>query len=260
VNCRMVDGVLDEAARKAEIAGEVRRHLDQCPRCRKLYGWMSSGLADGEVFSPPAARIGRALAAGLLPVRRLPPARTITGRLLLVLAMLAAILTGIMGTAGWQRMNLAQIVSMSVALITGAVLLSASLSRQMRPGSYYRLPAAMAVAVFGIGVLTGISLFFPWHQATAFLAHGWPCLVAGMVMAAIAAVLLWLVVRRGAPLSIPTLGATLGAMAGLLALTVLQLQCPYQQAPHLLVFHGGALALSTLAGWLIASAAVRLAR
>jgi hypothetical protein len=47
------------------------------------------------------------------------------------------------------------------------------------------------------------------------------------------------------------LGATLGAIAGLLAVTVLQYTCELQDIGHLLVWHGGVLVLSTLAGALI---------
>jgi hypothetical protein len=176
-------------------------------------------------------------------------------RLLLVLAAAAMALTGIRGTAGLERMHLAQVLSMSVLLIAGAFLFSVSLSWQIRPGSYQRLPATGILAAFGIGVLAGISLFFSWHPTPAVLAEGVPCLMAGLVMATAASVLLWLVVRRGAPLSMPKLGATVGATAGLLALAVLQVQCPFQEASHLLVFHGGVLALSTLAGWAIGHAA-----
>jgi hypothetical protein len=43
----------------------------------------------------------------------------------------------------------------------------------------------------------------------------------------------------------------LGAVAGLLAVTVLQYTCDLQQVGHLLVWHGGVLVLSTLAGSLV---------
>ena len=57
--------------------------------------------------------------------------------------------------------------------------------------------------------------------------------------------------RRGARLSLGMLGGTLGAIAGLLGVTVLQFTCALQDIGHLLVWHGGVLVISTLAGALI---------
>lgn len=254
MTCRPIDSVLDRLGEAAEITPEVQRHFEECEQCRALYGWMSAGPTN-EPTPETAARIARSLTSSLQPISPLEPPRATVSRLLILLVVAALVFSGILGTAGFERMHFAQILSMSVLLTAGAFLFSISLSWQIRPGSYQRFPAAALLATFGIGVLAGVSLFFPWRAAGRFLAQGLPCLIAGIIMATAAAMLLWLVVRRGAPLSIPTLGATLGATAGLLALTVLQVQCPYQEASHLLVFHGGVLALSTIAGWTIGHAA-----
>jgi hypothetical protein len=73
-------------------------------------------------------------------------------------------------------------------------------------------------------------------------------------MAVIAAALLWLAVRRGTPLSTITTGATLRTTAGLLGITVLQVKCRHQEAPHLLLWHGSVLVIAVgtgaLSGWL----------
>ena len=73
-------------------------------------------------------------------------------------------------------------------------------------------------------------------------------------------VLFWLLARRGVPLSAGAFGGTLGAIAGLLGLTVLQFHCLYQNAAHLLVWHGGVLVLSITAGVLVALAIERNGR
>src|SRR5258708_38829693 len=54
--------------------------------------------------------------------------------------------------------------------------------------------------------------------------------------------------------------STLGAIAGLLGLTVLQFRCLYQNAGHLLVWHGGVLVLSIATGLLVALAVERKQR
>jgi hypothetical protein len=56
------------------------------------------------------------------------------------------------------------------------------------------------------------------------------------------------------------LGATLGATAGLLGVIVLQLQCPHQEALHLVAWHGGVLILATGAGIIIGRAVERFRR
>ena len=64
-----------------------------------------------------------------------------------------------------------------------------------------------------------------------------------LAVSAPAAVLLWLIVRRGAPFRGPRLGAAVAGLSVLLALTVVQSQCMYPQAPHILVWHAGAVLL-----------------
>ena len=60
-----------------------------------------------------------------------------------------------------------------------------------------------------------------------------------------------LLVVRGAPLSCGVLGASLGAISGLLAVTVLQFSCSDQHAGHILLWHGAVLLISVCAGYLL---------
>ena len=59
-----------------------------------------------------------------------------------------------------------------------------------------------------------------------------------LVIAVPAAVVFWLLARRGALFGGARVGAALTGLAGVLALAVLQFRCMFQQAPHLLVWHG----------------------
>ena len=56
-------------------------------------------------------------------------------------------------------------------------------------------------------------------------------------------VVFWLLARRASLFPDVALGASLGGLAALLGIAVLQFQCMFQQAPHLLVWHGGTAAL-----------------
>lgn len=233
---------------KAVHKARDARHIEECPECRSLHA-----LLDSEVLTPAvppelSARIEQSLGESLKPVKPLPGRWIGTLQLVALFAFFAAVFISNMGTAGLEHMNGFQLLAISALLATGVCLFSASLASQIRPGSYQRVSGRALVAVFGVGLLTGMALLFPWRAAQPFVAQGWPCLLGGLGVAAPGAVLLWIVLRRGAPLSAGTLGATIGATAGLLGVTVLQFKCPMQEAPHLLVWHGGVLVMSTVAG------------
>jgi hypothetical protein len=260
IDCKAVDQALDRQAgeRGVSLPANVLQHLAECPDCRSLHALLDSGSTVPEVPADLRAAIGRSVGERLKPVNPLPGRWTSTLQLMVLFVVFAAVLIANMGTAGLERMSRFQWLAMSALLATGVCLFSASLASQIRPGSYQRLSGGRLAAAFGVGLLTGMALLFPWRAAQSFVAQGWPCLLGGLGVATPGAVLLWLIVRRGAPLSMGTLGATIGATAGLLGVTVLQFRCPLQNAPHLLVWHGGVLVVATVAGSAVALLAHRI--
>ena len=162
--------------------------------------------------------------------------------------LFSAPMIGMMGTAGLHEMNVIQMIGIVTVLACGAALLSLSLAWQMSPGSLQRVPPRIAVIVLTAGFLAAAMLLFPWHEQQAFLLRGWECLKAGLLMAAPSSLLFWLLVRRGHTLASGMLGATLGAIAGLLGASVLQFTCNRQDAVHLLVWHGGVVIISLVLG------------
>jgi len=179
---------------------------------------------------------------------------------LLAFALFALPGGGILGFAGFQRMGLPQFIGVTGILAVGAAVLSLSLAWQMAPGSLQRFSTGAAITALALGFLGCVGILFPWHAPKAFVAQGWPCSVVGVTIAMPAALLFWILARRGAPLSREALGGALGAIAGLLGVTVLQFSCSRQEAGHLLVWHGGVLAVSTLMGILIARLTLRTER
>ncbi len=140
---------------------------------------------------------------------------------------------------------------MASILAGGGILFAIALAWQMVPGSRRGFPLSLVLALAGIGVIGGIALFFPWQTSHAFVSQGWPCAALEVMIAVPATVIFWLLARRGALFASAGLGAALTGLAVFLALTPLQFQCMFQQAPHLLVWHAGTAVVLIALGALI---------
>jgi hypothetical protein len=260
--CSVIDTELDRRfdLRGSELSGRALQHLQECERCKKLYGWITEEFPMGESSAVVSGKIQDMLRGSLKPVSARPSTRVVAVRFISVFLLFAAPAIGMMGVAGLHQMGLPQMIGITMVLALGVALLSMSLSWQMTPGSLQRIPPRTAAPILTAGFLIGIAVLFPWRAPEAFLTRGWPCLKAGLMMALPAAALFWFLVRRGAVLNASTLGGTLGAIVGLLSATVLQFSCSLQEAGHLLVWHGGVLLVSTILGVCIARLVQRLSR
>ncbi len=205
-------------------------------------------------------KISGVLTDSLQSVKPMPTAGVLAGQFAAIFVVFAAALIATMGITGFRTLDSLQAIGILTILAVGVLLLSLVLAWQIRPGSQQRISASLSWACFGVGFLTGAALLFPWRGAEAFIARGWPCLAMGSAVAIPGGILFWLLSRRGVPLSAGTFGGTLGAISGLLGLTVLQFRCIHQDAAHLLVWHGGVLLVSIAAGMLVAVAIERVVR
>ena len=77
------------------------------------------------------------------------------------------------------------------------------------------------------------------------------CLKNGLTYAIPGGLLFWLLVRRGAILFPKLIGAAVGGLAGLIGLSVLEMNCPNLDVYHILVWHGGVVVISSAAGALL---------
>jgi hypothetical protein len=68
------------------------------------------------------------------------------------------------------------------------------------------------------------------------------------------ALFFWLLVRRGAILFPKLIGAAAGGLAGLIGLSVLEINCRNLDVYHVLVWHGGVVVISSVAGALLGAA------
>jgi len=251
-SCKLVDAELDrQFAGRGQVSQEVQSHLDECERCRTLYSFLADDLPAGAVPSELEHRIVQTIQGALKPVSRLRSTAAIAAQLMIVFLLISAAVAGRMKIVGFKTMTLLQVIGITLILSLGVVLLALSLASQMKPGSLRRITGWASVVIPTAGLLAGVVFLFPWKAPDAFVIRGLHCLRVGLAMAAPSALVFWFLVRRGAPLSLRLLGGTLGAIAGLLAVTVLQYTCDRQDIGHLLVWHGGVLVLSILAGALI---------
>ncbi len=247
MTCRDVDGMLISKRPRAAIPPEMSAHIAGCDRCRRLI----QALEHAPEAAPPPDRIGRiqsAILADLKPVKPLPSAGVLWVAFLLAVAVVAAIGTSVLGTAGWHALSTPQRVAIFATLAASAALLALSSGRQIVPGSMLRMgPPVLVIAV--LAVVTGIcAIAFRPHAEPTFVATGLVCLRIGLECAVAAAVLVWLVLRRGAILTPMLTGATAGALAGLSGLTVLEMFCPNLNRNHILAWHLGAVLASVLGG------------
>ena len=252
-DCKLVDAELDRqfAGRGSQLSLEVHRHLNECERCRALYNYLAEEYPANTVSREVEQQIVQTIQGSLKPISRLRSTAAMTAEFVIVFLLIFAAVISRMIVVGFEVMNLPQLIGISTILSFGVVLLALSLAWQIRPGSLRRIPEWALVAILGAGLLVGILSLFPWKTPDAFVVRGIRCLRAGLVLAAPVALVFLFLVRRGAPLGLRSLGGTLGAIAGLLAVTVLQYTCDLQDIGHLLVWHGGVLILSTLAGALV---------
>jgi len=255
VNCQTVDDEMDRSfADPGHVWTEAaKQHLSECSRCRDLHALLTaSDHRDVEAIPVviPAVyeRIGGKLKESLKPVVPQPSIRGLAARFCAMFILFALPAVAMMGIAGLNEMTAAQMIGMAVVFGAGVVLLSISLAWQMTPGSLQRISAKTALSLVAVGFLAGTLLLFPWGAAEAFWVRGWTCLQGGLMTAVPAAVLFWMLVRRGAGLTPEALGGMLGAVSGFMGATVLQFTCSRHEASHLLVWHGGVLILSIIAG------------
>jgi hypothetical protein len=127
------------------------------------------------------------------------------------------------------------------------------LSRQVSPGAHYRIPPRALVFSVATAFLCLSLLLLPWRATSRFWSWGLMCFSFGSVLAAVATIPLWMLVRRGAILSPGLTGAATGLLAGLLSTTVVHLGCANTTAPHVALWHAGVPIFSALVGFLLGS-------
>ncbi len=224
---------------------------------RRLDEW-ASAPPDTELSPATRRKVQAMLASSLTPVKPIPSQSRLVVTFLAVFTVCAVGLIAILDKAGFHLMTGVQMGLIAAILAGGGILFSFTLAWRMAPGSRWRIPFSRVLTVSGLVPIAGIALLFPWHTSSAFVSEGWPCAALELTIAIPSAAVYGLLARRGALFASPGLGASLTALAVFLALIPVQFQCMFQQAPHLLIWHGGAALLLIGLGTLIGELARHL--
>jgi hypothetical protein len=243
-----MDGVISSHSGDSALPPEAAEHISGCERCRRLMRLLDEAP---DVPAPSAGRLKQiriTMVEDLKPVRPLAPSRVFLFAFALIFLAVVAVGSLLLGMTGWGVRAVGQKIAVFAALAGGAILLVLSMVRQMAPGSKHAIfPAALPAGILVALILVMAAVFRP-QQESAFVPNGIACIRTGLTYSIPAAFLVWMLLRRGAILYPKLLGAAAGGFAGLVGLSVLEMNCPHLNEYHILVWHVGVVLLSLLAG------------
>jgi hypothetical protein len=215
------------------------------------------------VLSPSAtqvARIKTRMLNTLRPVRPLPSSRLLFYAVGFIFFAAVGVGALRLGTNGLDALSVEQKPAVCSTFIGCALLLGLSIVRQMAPGSRHGLSPTALPAVILIGLALVIAVSFQPRDERSFVATGVICLKNGLVYAVPTGLLLWILLRRGALLYPKLAGASAGGLAGLVGVSVLEVNCANVNVFHVLVWHWGVIVIGSLAGIAFGALAERVER
>jgi hypothetical protein len=198
-------------------------------------------------------QIAASMQSSLRPVRPLPPKWMLAAGLTLICAAVATAAAARAGFYGIEKLALWERVLIFSTLGIMAWTWGVEFVSQLIPGSRRHLSAGTLLSI-GTALLLGVfELIFRDYRTDHFISAGLACLLSGLLVAIPAALLSWLLLRRGFAVNTVAAGFVGGALAGLCGVTMLELHCANSQALHVLVWHTGVVpvsaAVGALAGW-----------
>jgi len=247
----IVDVLLLDSGRPA-WSNEHQSHLNHCESCRRLAAFSAAASAEAAPVPYATLRgIESALAADLRPVRAIAPRQHFVALFLAIFVFVAGLGVLSLGSRGFAVMTPIQTSVMLGALFSGAARLAWSLASLMSPGDLPKFPPASQPLAVTVTLAIVTAVLFQFAYESDFWIRSWRCVRLGAPISVLAAIPIWLVLRRGAVLSAPTIGLTAGLLAGLAGALALQIHCPNLEAAHILVSHLGVAALAAVLGWML---------
>ena len=201
-------------------------------------------------------RVAKSIGSSLHPVRPLPPAWILTGGLILICLAVALAGAARSGLYGIQKLSVLERVvifpALGILIWLGA---SASVS-ELIPGSRRRTAPASLLGAGSFAMLAVFAVLFRDYRTDHFVSQGVVCLTAGLLHAIPAALVSWLLLRRGFAVNPVAAGLVVGTLAALAGVTMLELHCANFEAPHVMLWHTAVMPVSAAVGALLAWAAL----
>ncbi|MGA3372982.1 MAG: NrsF family protein [Terracidiphilus sp.] len=211
-----------------------------------------AGRAPHDLAPEILQRVADSIKPSLHPVRPLPPTCVMTCGLVLVCAAVSLAGAARAGFFGLEKMDFLERSLIFPVLVLLAWLAGSEFAHAMIPGSLRRI-SSRALLGFGCAALLILFAFlFRDYHTDHFFSIGIVCLLTGFLHAIPAALLGWLVLRRGFAVNSVSAGLAAGTLGGLAGVGVLELHCPNFQAAHVLVWHVAVVPLSGAAGAFVA--------
>ncbi len=240
-----------DGAGASSLPNAVREHLKSCVACRAIWDFLVRPESVAPVPGPLQAKITDTVLASLEPVAPLTGAWKLTLGFVLIFGVISGAFVALSGLRGTAETGAVSFTALLGAIGVAVFLLSITLTREMAPGTPRLLtPARLFITLFAT-ILTIIAFFFPWEMGDGLFAHTWHCFRNGALLSIPSAILMVLLLRRGAVLSMPVAGAGAGLLAGLAGMTVLHFGCTIQSAPHIMIAHFGIATTGALVGFLL---------
>lgn len=197
-------------------------------------------------------RVTDSIKSSLRAVRPLPPTWVITAGLVLVCAVVSLAGAAHAGFNGIEKMDLVERALIFSTLLALAAASGIGFVHEMIPGSRRRLSPPALLTMVSVLLACVFALLFRDYRTSHFFSAGIACLLTGLLFAFPAALLAWLLLRRGFAVNPVSAGLVAGTLAGLAGLGMLELHCDNFQATHVLVWHMAVVPLSGAAGALAA--------
>ena len=192
--------------------------------------------------------IEQTITASLAPVKPLPGDRVLVSLTVILFWALSLIFAAVLGFNGWLLLPWSVRVPYFALLGVCSVLFAREIVHLVVPGSRRRMSTAVAILLLLLSLAGLTPVLFPDFSLTRFVARGIFCFVLGSTCALVTGALLALLARRSFVVDTLQTAAAMGAFAGLLGFAVLAFHCPFLSAPHILVWHVGAVAVGSLGG------------
>jgi len=249
-----MDNVISSRSSNSPLPPEAAEHSVRCEGCRSLVRLLDATLELPEFSESQLKQIQTGIAGNLKPVRPLPPSRFFLLAFALVFLSVVAVGALKIRTNGWVVLSMGQKIAVFATLAASAILLALSMVRQMVPGSKHAIsPASLPIAIL-IALMLVMAAVFRTEEEFAFVANGLMCMRNGLAYSIPTAFLFWILLRRGAILFPKLVGAAAGGFAGLIGLSVIEINCPNLNGYHILAWHWGVVMISSLAGSVLGAA------